>query len=106
MVKWGGQIEYCICLGLLEYMFLYNRRKWGRALFTSYSRFTGRSNFAYSVRFFRESVVGGRVKQSPQTLQQELAGGKSFKMLQSLWRLLHSTIRHALTEKPNGIRKI
>ncbi len=55
--------------------------------------------FAYSVRFFRESVADGRVKQSPQTLQQELAGGMSFKLLQSPWRLLHSAIRHALTEK-------
>ena len=58
-------------------------------------------NFAYSVRFFHESVVDGRVKQSPRTLQQELAGGKSFKLLQSPWRLLHSTTRHALIEKPN-----
>ncbi len=36
-----------------------------------YSGFTERSNFAYPVRFFRESVAGGRVKQSPQTLQQQ-----------------------------------
>ncbi len=36
----------------------------------NYSGFTERSNFAYPVRFFRESVAGGRVKQSPQTLQQ------------------------------------
>ncbi len=42
------------------------------------------------VRFIRESVAGGKVKQSPRTLQQELAGGKSFKLLQSPWRLLHS----------------
>ncbi len=46
-----------------------------------YSGFTERSNFVYSVRFFRESVAGGRMKQSPRTLQQELAGGKSFKLL-------------------------
>ena len=59
----------------------------------------GVRNFAYPVRFFLESVAGGRVKQSPRTLQQELAGGKSFKLLQSSWRLLHSTIRHALTGK-------
>ncbi len=57
------------------------------------------------VRFFRESVAGGRVKQSPRTLQQELAGGKSFKLLQSLWRLLYSTTRNALPEKLNVIRK-
>ncbi len=59
-----------------------------------------------SVRFFCESVTGGRVKQSPRTFQQELTGSKSFKLLQSPWRLLHSITRHALTEKPNGIRKI
>ena len=48
------------------------------------SGFTGRSDFAYPVRFFRENVAaGGKVKQSPRTLQQELAGGKSFKLLQS-----------------------
>ena len=29
-----------------------------------------------------------------------------FKLLQSPWRLLHSTTHHALTEKPNGIRKL
>ncbi len=72
----------------------------------TYSGFTECSNFAYSVRFFHESVAGGRVKQSPQTLQQELAGGKSFKLLQNLWRLLHSTPHHALMEKPNRISKI
>ena len=36
-----------------------------------YSGFIERSNFAYPVRFFSESVAGGRVKQSPWTLQQE-----------------------------------
>ncbi len=36
------------------------------------------SNFAYSVRRIAYSVADGRVKQSP---QQELAGGKSFKLL-------------------------
>ncbi len=41
-----------------------------------------------------------RVKHYPRTLQQELAGGKSLKLLQRPWRLLHSTTHHALTEKP------
>ncbi len=39
------------------------------------------------------------MKQSPRTLQRELAGSKSFKLLQSLWRLLHSTTHHALMEE-------
>ncbi len=64
-----------------------------------YSGLVECSNFAYSVSFF--FLAGGRVKQSPWTLQQELAGGKSFKLMLSLWRLIHSTTRHALTEKPN-----
>ena len=41
----------------------------GPTLFSAvYSGFMECSNFAYSVRFFRESVAGGGVKQSPRTL--------------------------------------
>ncbi len=48
--------------GVLLHDWLYHRY---------YSGFTERSNFfAYPVRFFCESVAGGRVKQSPWTLQQ------------------------------------
>ncbi len=45
----------------------------------------------FPVRFFRESVAGDRVKQSLRTLQ-ELAGGKSFELLQSLWTLPPATL--------------
>ncbi len=80
---WNGKEHHYLDMEVLSKPLLHKRPHKGLPVWIS-----------LPFEFFCGVWRGGRVR----TLQQELAGGKSFKLLQSPWKLLHSTTHHTLEE--------